>query len=91
LTSFVAYKIINHLYNITQRNLDYPELGRVGSEISWGNSVTNKKMIDSIKAAGFNIIRIPTTWEKHFGPAPECIIDEKRWNRVQERTGNIQR
>ena len=58
----------------------------VSSEISWGNPVTSKEMIDSIKTAGFNILRIPTTWEKHLGPAPDYIIDEKWLSRVQEIT-----
>ncbi|MHB8130405.1 MAG: glycoside hydrolase family 5 protein [Mobilitalea sp.] len=54
------------------------------SEISWGNPVTTKEMIDTLKASGFNIIRIPTTWEKHLGAAPDYIIDEAWLGRVQE-------
>jgi endoglucanase len=56
----------------------------VNSEASWGNPVTKKKMIDSIKAAGFNTLRIPTTWEKHLGPAPDYTIDAAWLDRVQE-------
>jgi endoglucanase len=56
----------------------------VGSETSWGNPYTTKELIDAIKAAGFNTLRIPTTWEKHLGPAPDYIIDEAWLNRVKE-------
>lgn len=55
----------------------------VNSELSWGNPLTNEEMIKTIKAAGFNILRIPITWEKHLGPAPDYIIDEAWLNRVQ--------
>ncbi|NMA80147.1 MAG: glycoside hydrolase family 5 protein [Clostridiales bacterium] len=53
-------------------------------EMSWGNPVTTKAMIDMVKAAGFNTIRVPTTWEEKLGPAPNYIIREDWMNRVQE-------
>jgi endoglucanase len=56
----------------------------LGSETSWGNPYTTKELIDAIKAAGFNTLRIPTTWEKHLGMSPDYIIDEAWLNRVQE-------
>lgn len=54
------------------------------SETSWGNPKTTKEMIDAIVDAGFNVIRIPITWERHFGKAPDYKIDEAWMNRVQE-------
>jgi len=33
-------------------------------ETAWGNPVTTKAMIDTIKNAGFNAIRIPVSWSK---------------------------
>lgn len=54
------------------------------SETSWGNPKTTKEMIDAIVDAGFNVIRIPITWDKHFGEAPDYKIDEAWMNRVQE-------
>lgn len=56
----------------------------LGSEISWGNPITTKKLFDTVKAAGFNAIRIPTTWEAHLGPAPDYKIDPLWMKRVQE-------
>ncbi len=34
-------------------------------ETTWGNPVTTKAMIDAVKAAGFNAIRIPIRWYPH--------------------------
>ncbi len=56
----------------------------IHSELSWGNPFTTKEMIDTVKAAGFNTLRIPTTWEKHLGPAPDYLIDKAWLDRVQE-------
>lgn len=56
----------------------------IGSEVSWGNPYTTKGLIDAIKASGFNTLRVPTTWEKHLGPAPDYTIDALWLNRVQE-------
>ena len=38
----------------------------LSSERSWGNPTTTPEMIQAVKDAGFNAIRIPTTWEKHM-------------------------
>lgn len=54
------------------------------SEISWGNPRTTKKMIDMVKEAGFNTLRIPITWQTHLGPAPDYVIDKAWLDRVQE-------
>lgn len=51
-------------------------------EISWGNPVTTKEMIEYVKQLGFNTIRIPITWNTHVGDAPEYLIDEGWMNRV---------
>lgn len=53
-------------------------------ETSWGNPVTTHEMIDAVKAAGFNLIRIPTTWEKHFIEGDDYKIDEEWMKRVKE-------
>ncbi|MDE6746859.1 MAG: glycoside hydrolase family 5 protein, partial [Oscillospiraceae bacterium] len=58
-----------------------------GSETAWGNPVTTKEMIDEIHNAGFNTLRIPTTWERHMGEAPDYKVDEKWINRVEEIVG----
>ena len=56
----------------------------IGAETSWGNPKTTKEMIDKLKSAGFNVIRIPITWGGHLGEAPDYIIEEEWLDRVQE-------
>lgn len=53
-------------------------------ETAWGNPITTKAMIDEIKKAGFNTVRIPTTWHQFTGQGPDYIIDERWLDRVQE-------
>lgn len=55
-----------------------------GSETAWGNPVTTKEMIDEVYNAGFNTLRIPTTWDLHMGEAPDYKVDEEWINRVEE-------
>lgn len=52
-------------------------------ETAWGNPVTTKEMIDNVKSAGFNIIRVPVTWAWSTGDAPDYIISEEWMDRVQ--------
>lgn len=54
------------------------------SERAWGNPVTTQEMIDEVLAQGFNVIRIPVTWEGHFGDGPDYLIHDIWMNRVQE-------
>ncbi len=56
----------------------------LSAETSWGNPRTTAEMIAAVKEAGFNTIRIPTTWGNHIGEAPDYRIDEAWLNRVQE-------
>lgn len=37
-----------------------------GGETNWGNPVTKRKLIDTMKTAGFNTIRIPVRWDEHY-------------------------
>lgn len=54
----------------------------VNSETSWGNPKTTKAMIDDVKAGGFNVLRVPVTWDKHMDE--NYNVDEAWMNRVQE-------
>ena len=54
------------------------------SERAWGNPTTTQEMIDEVLAQGFNVIRIPVTWEGHFGDGPDYKVHEIWMNRVQE-------
>lgn len=49
-----------------------------------GNPDTTKEMIDEIKKAGFNVLRVPTTWDWSTGEAPEYKISDEWFARVKE-------
>lgn len=52
-------------------------------ESSWCGSKTTKEMIQKVKEAGFNTIRIPVTWHNHLSDKDFTI--KKEWlDRVQE-------
>lgn len=51
-------------------------------ETAWGNPVTTKKLITTVKNAGFNAIRVPVTWAEHIDEKGE--INEEWLDRVQE-------
>lgn len=53
-------------------------------ETAWGQPVTTKAMIDSVKAQGFNVLRLPVTWEGKFGEAPDYTINPEWLARVRE-------
>lgn len=54
----------------------------MGSETSWSNPKTTKAMIDAVKKAGFNTLRIPTTWGNHVDSNNN--IDSEWMARVNE-------
>lgn len=54
----------------------------VGAETSWGNPVTTKAMIDEVKEAGFNVLRVPVSWGTHVDD--DFNIDTAWLDRVQE-------
>ena len=45
-------------------------LDAIPDETSWGNPPVTKALFDTIKAQGFNSVRIPVTWSNHQGAAP---------------------
>ncbi len=51
-------------------------------ETSWGNPKTTPELIQAVKDAGFNAVRIPTTWEKQMDE--NNVISEEWMSRVQE-------
>ncbi len=54
----------------------------VGAETSWGNLLTTKPMIDLVKKAGFNVLRVPVSWGTHMDE--DYVVDEAWMDRVQE-------
>lgn len=50
-------------------------------ETAWGNPITTKAMIDTVKSAGFSTVRIPVTWYGHIDS--NYNIDSAWLDRVQ--------
>ena len=55
--------------------------GTSAYETAWGNPVTTQAMIDSVKAQGFNAVRIPVTWSQHIDSSGN--VNTKWMNRVK--------
>lgn len=53
-------------------------------ETTWGNPVTTREMLAYVKGLGFQTIRIPISWAKHTGGAPEYKIHDVFMNRIDE-------
>ena len=53
-------------------------------ETSWGNPRASKELIQGVKAAGFNTIRIPITWYRYEDKNNNYAIDEAFMARVTE-------
>lgn len=61
-------------------SLEVPE-----GETAWGNPATTQKLIDGVKAAGFNAIRIPCAWDSHLVADAEPFTIDPTWMaRVRE-------
>ena len=58
-------------------------LEAIGGETAWGNPLTTQRLIDSVKAAGFNSIRIPVAWSK-FTDEFSYTIKDSWLERVEE-------
>jgi len=64
-------------------SLDAHQNGK-GGETNWGNPAINQALLNGVKAAGFNLLRLPVTWMGHIGDAPSYTIDPARLARVAE-------
>lgn len=58
-------------------------------ETAWGNPYTTKAMIDAVKAAGFNTVRVPVSWGQKMGSAPDYKVNEEWMNRIYEVVGYV--
>ncbi len=54
----------------------------LSQETSWGNPKTTPELMQAVKDAGFNAVRIPTTWERQMDE--NSVISEEWLSRVQE-------
>lgn len=63
-------------------NSDYTGETVEDFETHWGNPITTKRLIYTIKSKGFNTLRIPITWYQHLDA--EGNIDSKWLARIKE-------
>lgn len=56
----------------------------VNWETAWGNPETTKELIDTVIDSGFQVIRIPVSWNDHIMVAENYKIQESWMDRVQE-------
>jgi len=59
-------------------------LEATGGETAWGNPKVTKALIDAVKAAGFNAVRIPCSWNQNLENAATAKIKTDWLNRVKE-------
>jgi len=55
-----------------------------GGETAWGNPVVQDYYFDDYKAAGFQAVRIPVTWDQHTAMTAPYAVDDKFLSRVEQ-------
>jgi endoglucanase len=58
-------------------------LEATGGETAWGNPMVTQQLINSVKAAGFNTVRIPAAWDGHADQTTH-VIDSAWLARVKQ-------
>lgn len=56
----------------------------IPSETAWGNPKVTKTLIDGVKAAGFNAVRIPCAWDGYIEDRSTYKIKDEWFERVEE-------
>ena len=64
-------------------------LEAIGGETAWGNPMINDAYIDGIKAAGFNAVRIPCSWDQNIADKSTNTIKPEWLDRVDEVVGMV--
>ena len=59
----------------------------INAETAWGNPPVTEAMIQAVKNAGFNAIRIPIRWQCHITDAQTMSIDPAWIDRIKEVVG----
>jgi hypothetical protein len=59
-------------------------LEAICSETAWGNPATSQALINAVKAAGFNAIRIPVSYDCHTAPTGTTTIPADWMARVKQ-------
>ena len=85
VTPEIAFETIGPGWNMGN-HMDAISNG-VANETVWGNPKATQSTFDGVKAAGFQSVRICTTWEGHIGPGPAYRLEEKWLSRVEEIVG----
>ena len=62
--------------------LDASGANGVAAETSWGNAKTREDMMKLLKDTGFNVLRIPVTWNGHMDE--QYNVDPEWMTRVKE-------
>lgn len=81
-----TYGITDGTYEVTVELVDFPqkEYGKPEYfETLWNNPLTTYDMINKVKEAGFNAVRIPVTFFNHI-PSNSDVIDTGWLDRIQE-------
>lgn len=55
-----------------------------GGETGWGNPVVSQELINGVKAAGFNAIRIPCAWDGYITDRETYKVSDTWFARVKE-------
>lgn len=55
-----------------------------GNETGWGNPKATQLLIDSVKAAGFNTIRLPCAWDSYLEDRNTAKVSASWMSRVKE-------
>ena len=58
-------------------------LDAIGGETAWGNPMLTQQLFNSVKAAGFDTVRLPVAWSQ-FSDETNFIIDDSWMDRVEE-------
>lgn len=59
-------------------------LEATGGETAWGNPMVTKELIATVKANGFNAIRIPCSWNQYLEDETNAKLKESWLNRVKQ-------
>lgn len=58
-------------------------LDAIGGETNWGNPLASQQLMNAVKAAGFDSVRIPVAWSR-FSDAEQFTIESGWMDRVEE-------
>ena len=86
----LGWNMGNHFdafYNYHTSDDPEKDLYDMPSETAWQGELCTQATFTRVKAAGFSSVRIPITWLRKIGSAPDYKIDENWMNRIYEVVG----